>query len=105
MIQDVRGINEEKIDYLILDIYDYADRINQILNNIDELILKSNDYYNCESNVIFVNHYKELSFNSQILKQNILTTASDLVKAKHHYNNINDELKKVALQGINNINN
>lgn len=104
MMPDVRGINEEKIDYLVLDIYDYAERVNQILNNIDELMIKSNEYYNCESNQTIINHYKELSFNFPVLKQNILTTANDLVKVKHHYSNANDEAKRITLQGINNIN-
>lgn len=102
-MNNVSGINEEKLGNLILDIYDYADKVNQILNNIDELILKSNSYFKCDSSDRVRNRYQELTFNFATLKQNMLNCASDLVKAKYRYQGMDGDVKQVALKGISNI--
>lgn len=102
-MNDVSGINEEKLESLILDIYDYADKVNQILNNIDELILKSNNYFKSDSSDCVRNRYQQLTFNYTTLKQNMLNCANDLVKVKYRYQNMDSDIKQVALKGISNI--
>lgn len=100
---NISGIDDEKLGYLVLDIYDYVDRINQVLNQIDEIMLLSDNYFKCESADKIRNHYKELKDNFPILKENIMNCSESLIKVKHQYTNIDSELKKVALQGINKI--
>lgn len=97
------GINEERLDSLVLDIYDYAEKVNQILNSIDEIIVKSSGYFKCESADKIRIHYQELEGSGITLKQNILNCANDLVKAKYRYQELNDDIKIIALQGINKI--
>lgn len=101
---NISGINEVKLDNLVLDIYDYTDKVNQILNNIDELILKSSNYFKCDSSDYIRNRYQQLAFNYTTLKQNMLNCANDLIKVKHHYQNIDSDVKQVAQKGISNIN-
>lgn len=102
-MNNTSGINDEKLDSLVLDIYDYADRINQILNNIDELISMSNEYFKCESADQLKKRYQELELSFPVLKQNILNCANDLVKAKYSYQDIDSNVKQVVLQGISKI--
>lgn len=97
------GINEERLDSLVLDIYDYAEKVNQILNSIDELIIKSNTYFKCESADKVRTHYQELDSSSTMLKQNMLNCANDLARVKYRYQEMNDDIKKIALQGMNKI--
>ena len=102
-MRNVSGIEEEKIGYLVLDIYDYVDRISQVLNQIDEIMLSSNDYFKCESGDKLRSHYKEIQNNHNILKQNLMNCSEGLIRAKNGYLNLDSEIKKVALQGISKI--
>ncbi len=48
MKQDLIGINEGRIDRLILDCYDYIEKLNTILNNISTEISNTSNYLDCE---------------------------------------------------------
>ena len=43
------GINLDSIDKLILDIYNYAERVNKTLNQISDVVDQTKNFYACES--------------------------------------------------------
>ena len=81
------GINEHQIDKLTIDIMEYADRINKVLNQIQELVNSSGLYLNSESGNTFRENFKLIEKNYQTMNQNILSYASDFVKVKAIYRN------------------
>ncbi len=81
------GINEHQIDKLTIDIMEYADRINKVLNQIQELVNSSGLYLNSESGNTFRENFKLIEKNYQTMNQNILSYARDFVKVKAIYRN------------------
>lgn len=96
MEQNVVGVNEQVIDKLILDIYDYADRANIILNSIEDIIDNVPSYYvdSCSNN--FRYNYEQLRQNFPIVVNNIKSYASDLVKVKNSFINNNDAASQLV---------
>lgn len=86
------GINEDKIDRLILDIYDYADKVNSIFNRIDELVDSTKDFYNCESAELFRNKFLEFKQNFKVVNENILGYAGEITSAKNNYKKRESEM-------------
>lgn len=80
---DVVGINDAKIDSLVLNIYDYAQRIKDILNNVDDLIYETAAYYNCEEAVKFRNDFESVKDNFSVVTENILSYGDELVRVKN----------------------
>ena len=97
MKKELNGINESGVDKLILDISNSADRINEILNKISELINDTSNYFNCENAIIFRQNFNNLKINFPIVSKNILQYTADLVKVKVNYNNRKD----IIIQKIN----
>ena len=91
------GINEQKIDKLVLDINNYAERINNVLNNMEDLVNSTNSFFLEEVGNEFRNNFKQLSSNFPTVKTNILSYSQDLIKVKLNYQktvvNIVDDLK------------
>lgn len=81
------GINEHQIDKLTIDIMEYADRINKVLNQIQELVNSSGLYLKSESGNTFRENFKLIEKNYQTMNQNILSYARDFVKVKAIYRN------------------
>lgn len=98
---DVVGINDAKIDGLVLNIYDYAQRIKDILNNVDDLIYETNNYYNCEEAVKFRNNFESIKDNFAVVTENILSYGDELVRVKNQIYTKDSELassiKKAAV--------
>ena len=86
MINPINGINEALIDKLIIEIYDYADKINSTLTCIDELVQNTNIYFDCESADLFRNNFNNVKANFKIVNKNILDYSNDYVKIKNNYN-------------------
>lgn len=98
---NISGINEQLIDKLAVDIMDYADRINRVLNEIQELVNISSMYANSESNSTFRKQFKEIEKNYQTVNQNILSYAKDFIKVKQIYNNkITDSANELMKKNI-----
>lgn len=87
----VSGIST-KIDKVILEINDYAEKISNILTNIDDLVDKNIVYFNCSSKEKFIKIHNENRSNFQIVVKNILSYADDLTKLKNNYNIISDNI-------------
>lgn len=95
---DLISINEEGIDKLVLDILDYSERINSILNEINDLIISSSNYFSCNTNTNIVNKYLKLQNDINNLKYNIKSYSSDFLKVKKRFRQtasvIADEVRK-----------
>ena len=88
---DVFGINEDKLDRLILDISDAADRINSKFNLLNRLVEETSNYFVCDSGNRFRNAYSLTKENFSIVNKNIATITSDLVKAKSRLHKVDDD--------------
>ena len=80
--KDTFGINEARIDKLIMEIFDYANRVNKIFNQADDLIEKSKAFYDCDSGRKFREKYVSLSDNYRTINQNLLSYARELTTVK-----------------------
>ena len=84
-MEDIRGINESKIDLLVIELSDYADKINKIFNDTDDIMQKVKSSYNSNSALAFLSSYNNLSSNYHTINQNIIGYAKDLVNIKKIY--------------------
>jgi len=100
MKENINGINSQLIDKLVIEIMDYADKINKIQNQLQELVGDTSTYFNSPSGTEFRKSFKEKEQNYQTMNQNILNYAKDFVKVKQVYNtqilNITDTLNKAT---------
>ena len=78
----LRGINEQTINQLNLDIYDYVEKINNTLSQIEHLVDESRSYFISDDGEDFRRRFESLSVNFPIVCQNILSYVDDLNKAK-----------------------
>lgn len=85
------GINEGKLDSLILQIHDYAERINNKFNLLEQLVYDSQSFFQCDVGDEFRTKFGETKSNFTIVNKNILNIASDLVRVKENYINTNDK--------------
>ena len=92
MQENVNGINEEKLDKLIIDISNYADSINNTLNSIDELVSGIQKEFECTNSKKFRDHFLELRNNFKTVNKNILSYVTDLAKVKISYKDRVDKL-------------
>lgn len=82
---NVSGVNEIGLDRMATDIIEYADKLNNIFNQLQILVDNSKNYFNSEVNQIFCRNFKKQAEYYQIINQNILSYASDFVKVKQSY--------------------
>ena len=95
MGQNVVGINEQAIDNLILDIYDYADRINVILNSLEDTFDKYADCFMDASSSNFKYKLDQLKSNFPIVNNNIKSYADDLIKVKNSFVNVSVDMAQL----------
>ncbi len=88
----IRGIDEPKLDKLIIDIYDYADRIKRLLNEVDDLVLETSNFYYCNEADEFRKKFEVLKSSFPSVNRNIISYAEDLISAKLKFNNIDRDL-------------
>ncbi len=87
-----KGINEEKLDKLVIEIYDYADKIKLLLNEVDDLATSTNNFFICDSGTDFRNKFNSLKTNFSIVNGSIISYAEDLVNAKINFQKIDSDL-------------
>ena len=96
----VIGLNEDAIDNVIMDIYDYADSFKEKINAIDSLISSSSAFYKDESASEYVNKFKSLSDTFSCYSENIISYAEDLIKLKSSIRSkdeaISDEINRAS---------
>ena len=95
--QIVTGVSEIGIDRLISDIYDYAQSCNTIINQIDEKVQSTCDYFKCHSANTFRLNFEKLFEQRTNLNNNILSYSRDLAKVKAHYKKRDKKTANVVL--------
>ena len=81
------GINEPKLDLLILEIGDIAEKVNQKLETYDRLMTETLTFFDCDSGEKYRNNFKLLSTTIPVIKKNILYYSTDLVNIKRRLHN------------------
>lgn len=86
------GIDVDSIDKLILDIYNYNDKISKTLNQISEVVDQTKSFYVSSAATDFRNKFNSFSANFPIISKNLISYADDLIKLKNRYQIIDDDL-------------
>lgn len=85
MLNDKMGINESKINNLMLDIYDYEEQINALFDKITDIMEKSNNSFQSDNADDLRKKYRDFSINYTNIKNNIHDYSDDLSKVKNMY--------------------
>lgn len=96
-------MNEQMIDKMILDIYDYADRINSIFNSIEDIIVGSSNYFVDDVANDFRYKFEQLKLNFPIVNYNIKSYADDLVKVKRSFSTATSDLTNIVKKKTNEV--
>lgn len=90
-IHNATAINEQLVERLILNLGDYAERSNRIINDINSLAAGSKSYFDCDAANKFRNKCEQITSEKNTLNKNILSYTNDLVRLKSHYEKISSE--------------
>lgn len=101
MQNDVVGVNEKGIDNLILEIYDYVEKIKGQLNQFEDLVDSTKNFYQSESGENFRNRFVELKDNFQVVNDNILSYSVELSRVKEKHYGISIDLSNELRQKSN----
>lgn len=97
-MEDLVSINEEGLDKLALNIYDYTERINFIFNRINDLMIQSRDCFECELGYSIVNRFQDIMDSMKNVKLNISSYSDELMMVKKNFRNkaeiISGDVKK-----------
>lgn len=100
-MQNELGINEKKLNSLILDIYNYSEKINKTLNQISEVVDKTKKIYSSKEADLYRNKYENFRVNYVNVIKNINRYAEDLILVKQKYSNFDiNASKRVLLEKI-----
>lgn len=84
-LDEYNGVSNEGIDKLMLDVIDYADKMNKVLNQIADLINDTEVYFSCESGDKFRDQFNMLKVSNPIINKNILSYNDDYMNVKKNY--------------------
>lgn len=79
------GINENKVNQLMLDIYEYEEKINLLLEKISNLMESTTNIYSGFTSDDLRKKYNDFSVNYTNIKNNIHDYSEDLFKIKNNY--------------------
>lgn len=74
----ILAINEDNLKTMILDIYEYRDRVSKILEEAQILVKAIKSFYNSEDGIEFINKFNDFSLNFPTFLNNIESYAEDL---------------------------
>lgn len=97
------GVNLDSVDKLILDIYNYAERVNKTLNQISDVVDQTKNFYACEVADNYRNKFNSFRTNFKVVNKNLVSYAEDLIKLKNRYQNISDDMTQSIKRAIANI--
>lgn len=86
------GINLDSVNKLILDIYNYTERINKTLNQISDVVEQTQTFYKGVEADNYRNKFKNFEMNFKVVNKNMISYAEDLIKLKNRYQNMSDEM-------------
>lgn len=99
------GINIDSIDKLILDIYNYAERVNKTLNQITDVVDQTKNFYDCEAAQNYRNKFNSFKTNFNVINKNLNSYAEDLIKLKNKYQNVDSNITDTIKKAIMNMQN
>lgn len=99
------GVNIDSIDKLILDIYNYAEKINKTLNQISTVVEQTKSFYDCDVADDYRNKFNNFKTNFKIINKNVQGYAEDLIKLKNKYRDIDMNITNDVLNAIRKIQN
>ena len=77
-MNDVIGIDKERLKTIIINIYEYRDKINTILNDAQYLIEETKQYYKSEDGDYLRKKFSQFYDNKLIILENIKSYCNDL---------------------------
>ena len=86
------GINENSFNQLILDVFDYAEKIKCQLNAIDNTMNRAINGFNGDIKVVFAEKYNSLRPNFEKVNDIIVSYTDELNTVKKNANNLQDLL-------------
>lgn len=88
-------INESTMQDLIMEIYDYSDRLSEIFDKMDACIDEIPLYYKAKSSTNLVKYYKDLMKNRSTLINNVKSYATDFTKLLEHLSSTDKYLSSI----------
>lgn len=97
-MEDLILINEDGLNQLVLKIYDYSERINDIFNQLDDLMFQSKNYFDCHiGNDIYIKYLSNVDSIKNV-KLNISSYSDELMMVRKNFSNnaemISSDIKK-----------
>lgn len=102
-MEDLISINEESMDRLVLNLCDYSERINNILNQINDLMNYSSNYFKGQQSNEIIKKYNNLQTSIVNIKYNISSYSSDLIKVKNKFRNTASNISRDVRRQTSNI--
>lgn len=102
-MSDVIGINEERMNSMILDIGDCNDAIMSLFLQMEDVVDRTTQSYQCEAGNAFRNVFSETQTSFNTLQRNLEMYSSDLVRAKDNNAQIDSKALKLAIEAASNI--
>lgn len=84
-MENITGINEQKIDKLVLDIYAYADRVKQILGEVERIVENTSSVYKTDSASEFISDFNLNKQKFDTIAKIILSYSEDMINVKANY--------------------
>lgn len=78
-------VSNEAVDNLILSIYDYAQKSNEIISQIENIIDATENCYMSPYAETYRTKFRNLCSQKQMINKNILSYKTDLVNVKNQY--------------------
>lgn len=88
IIENFSGINEEGIDKLVIDIYNSAESVHKIFDNISNLIEQTSDYYQTDNGDELRKKFNNFKINFDIINDKLLKYADGLASIKMKYQDL-----------------
>ncbi len=85
------GVSTSKLDKLMVDVIDYAEKSKRITNAIEMLIRETREYYVSSEADLFRSKFEQLVPTINTVNQNILVYNDDLLKLKGNYSKLEVE--------------
>lgn len=77
-MNNIIGINEQNLKKLILEIYDYRDKMSKIFDSMQTLIFNTKDYYIGQDGDALRSEFAKISSNFDTVLNNVKSYGSDL---------------------------
>ena len=92
------GINELKLDQLVLDINTSALKIKNKLDTISDLVNSSEQFFDCASGDLFRDKFNGVSSSFSTVNKNIMNISEDLLKVKARLYNVETDVKNAFVE-------